>query len=124
MRTHQGTSLVECGTDAGTLCAVVLDSPESAPWLSVGQDLSLLFKESEVWMLPPGEAHAVPHRLRGTVAAVHEGVLMARVELDTRAGKVVSFVDRAWLASLSLTVGDALELGVHPAAVALQKEAP
>jgi len=121
VRTHQGTSLVECGTPAGTLTSVVLDTPESAPWLAVGQELSLLFKESEVWMLPGG-ARFIPHCLKGEVESIHEGELLARVACRTGAGRVTSLVDRDWLARLALSVGDAIDLGVHPAAVALQKE--
>ncbi len=121
VRTHQGTSLVECATTAGTLTSVVLDTVESAPWLAVGQELSLLFKESEVWMLPGG-ARFVPHCLKGAVESIHEGELMARVACRTEAGRVTSLVDRGWLARLALSVGDSLDLGVHPAAVALQKE--
>jgi molybdate transport system regulatory protein len=121
VRTHQGTSLVECGTPAGTLTSVVLDTPESAPWLVVGQELSLLFKESEVWMLPGG-ARFIPHCLKGEVESIHEGELLARVACRTDGGRVTSLVDRDWLARLALSVGDAIDLGVHPAAVALQKE--
>lgn len=121
VRTHQGTSLVECGTPAGTLTSVVLDTPESAPWLAVGQELSLLFKESEVWMLPGG-ARFIPHCLKGEVESIHEGELLARVACRTDGGRVTSLVDRDWLARLALSVGDAIDLGVHPAAVALQKE--
>lgn len=122
VRTHQGTSLVECATAAGTLSSVVLDTPETAPWLEAGQELSLLFKESEVWMLPGG-ARFIPHCLKGEVESVHEGELMARVAFRTEAGRVTSLVDRTWLGRLGLAVGDAIDLGVHPAAVALQKEA-
>ena len=123
VRTHQGTSLVECATAAGTLSSVVLDTPESAPWLEVGQELSLLFKESEVWMLPGG-ARFIPHCLKGEVESIHEGELMARVACRTQAGRVTSLVDRTWLARLALTPGAEIDLGIHPAAVALQKEEP
>lgn len=121
VRTHQGTSLVECATTAGTLTSVVLDTPESAPWLEAGQELSLLFKESEVWMLPGG-ARFIPHCLKGEVESIHKGQLMARVVCRTEAGCVTSLVDRTWLARLELSVGTVIDLGVHPAAVALQKE--
>jgi len=47
---------------------------------------------------------------------------MARVACRTGAGRVTSLVDRTWLGRLELTVGTAIDLGVHPAAVALQKD--
>ena len=115
-------SVAECATTAGVLSAVVVDTPETAPWLLIGQKLSLLFKETEVWPLPEGGLANFPHRLAGTVVRAQAGEVLCRLDVATAAGPVVALVDAAWFAALSPSSGMALGLGVHPAAVALQLE--
>ena len=48
IESSESISLVEVKTDIGNICAVVVETPETAEYLKVNNDIYVLFKETEV----------------------------------------------------------------------------
>ncbi len=87
--------------------AVILDNPDSAPYLVEGSPVRILFKETEVMLgCPPLGKMSVQNRLTGVVADIRKGEIWSRVELKTAVGSVVSIITTSGVEQLELKLGD------------------
>ncbi len=88
------------------LTAIVIDTPESAPYLEPGNEINVIFKETEV-IIGKGKEHQISlqNRIPGTVQAIEAGELLSRVVVNTPAGEIVSVITANAVAQLTLTVG-------------------
>lgn len=102
-------SLVHVEVAAVRLSAIVIDTPDTAPYLSVGTPVQLIFKETEV-IVGAGTDHRVSlqNKLPGSVHSIEEGALLSRLTLDTVAGPVVSIITSQAVQQLQLQAGSAV----------------
>ncbi|MCL6265736.1 TOBE domain-containing protein [Flagellimonas myxillae] len=94
--------------------AIVVETPESASYLTKGEPIKTLFKETEV-VIGVGEVSniSMQNRIAGTVKEVHKGTLLGKVVLDTPSGTITSVI--------SSNAVEKLELEENTTAVALIK---
>ena len=99
-------SLVHILVGTVRLTAVVIDTPQTAPYLQLGHAVQVLFKESEVVM---GRSEELPvslqNRFSGTVASIRSGGLLSKVRLDTPVGPIVSVITNKAVEQLGLREG-------------------
>lgn len=93
---------------SGTLrfTAIATDTPDSAPYLTEGQEVKVLFKESEV-IVGKGYDHQISlqNKFPGYIVAIHAGEILCKVSISTAAGLVNSIITCNAVQQLSLIVG-------------------
>ncbi|WP_150451783.1 TOBE domain-containing protein [Arenibacter lacus] len=83
--------------------SVVLDTPQTAPYLVPREDIRVLFKETEVILnLQDPNLLSVDNYLKGTVKEVEAGEILSRLVLDTEIGELVAVVGSKSLKRLGL----------------------
>ena len=98
-------SLVELDVQGVTMRSVVIDPPD-ADYLAKGNEVNILFKETEVVLGTP-EDHRISlqNRLLCTVREIQEGDLLARVQLEFKDKSIESIVTAKAVRELNLTKG-------------------
>ncbi len=102
-------TLVHVNVRQTRLSAIVIDRPDTAPYLKLGNSVTVLFKETEV-VVGRGTEHFVSlqNKLPGSVESIAKGELLSRLVLATAVGKVVSVITTNALRQLALEPGSAI----------------
>lgn len=103
-------SLVDVDVDGDTFTATLLETPESAPYLRVGTQVTVLFKETEVSLAKNlSGLISLRNRFPATVASVNRGQIMSEVALEYRSHPLSSIITTRAVARLQLAPGDTVE---------------
>ena len=93
-----------------TLTAIMVETPATAPYLTVGGEVSVLFKETEVSLAKGLSGRlSLRNRLQAVVRNIDKGELLAEVVLDYKGHRLVSVITSRAIDRLELTVGDRVE---------------
>lgn len=94
VKTNGAMSIVFVTTDSGEeLMSVVIDTPESAPYLKSGNKVNVLFKETEVAVSSQKELNiSIENRIAGIITHIEVGVLLSRLMLETKIGEVIAII--------------------------------
>lgn len=91
------------------LSALVLETPDRAPYLREGETVTVLIKETEVALARDlSGAISLRNRLDGTVTAVERGAVLARVAIDSGGLKLTSVITARSAGELALAPGVAV----------------
>jgi molybdopterin-binding protein len=104
VKTHGTMSVVCVQMDSGdTLMSVVIDTPETAPYLEKGKKVNVLFKEMEVAISRQKELDiSIENRISGVIANMETGILLSRLILETKMGEVTAIISTMSLRQLGL----------------------
>jgi molybdate transport system regulatory protein len=118
-------SLVDVAVGADTFAAILLENPDSTPYLAVGNQVYVLFKETEVSLAKGLSGQlSLRNRMSATVRRVRRGVILSEVELDYQGQRVTSVVTTRSIDRLALREGDAVEALVKANEVTLSETQP
>ena len=94
VKTNGTMSIVFVTMDSGEeLMSVVIDTPESAPYLKSGNKVNVLFKETEVAVSTQKELNiSIENRIAGNITHIEVGVLLSRLILETKIGEVIAII--------------------------------
>ena len=94
VKTNGAMSIVFVTMDSGEeLMSVVIDTPESAPYLKSGNKVNVLFKETEVAVSTQKELNiSIENRIAGNITHIEVGVLLSRLILETKIGEVIAII--------------------------------
>ncbi|SMG07626.1 hypothetical protein SAMN03080602_00260 [Arenibacter troitsensis] len=97
-------SIVFVTTDSGEeLMSVVIDTPESAPYLKSGNKVNVLFKETEVAVSSQKELNiSLENRIAGIITHIEVGVLLSRLMLETKIGEVIAIISTMSVGQMGL----------------------
>lgn len=100
-------SLVALRAHGDDFSCVVIETPETAPYLQIGREVEILFKETEVSIAKnfAGEI-SLRNRIPATIKAVDKGVVLARVVLDYKGQEIISIITTRSATRLNLQPGD------------------
>ncbi|MCW5515987.1 TOBE domain-containing protein [Muriicola sp. Z0-33] len=93
--------------EAITLKSIVIDTPQTAPYLQEGVELNLLFKETEVVIANddiPGIS--MQNQIPATISNIEMGVLLSRLVLQSAAGIIVAVAAAEAIRKMQLKEGD------------------
>ena len=93
--TTNGTMSIVCvEVESGEeFMSVVIDTPESAPYMKKGNKVNVLFKEMEVAVTTQNELDiSIENRITGNITRMEEGVLLSRLVLETTIGEVIAII--------------------------------
>lgn len=107
IRTCEQISLVSAVLEAGQqIQAVVIETPETAPYLKMGGAVAVLFKETEVILYLPGKTQiSEPNQIPAEVDRLEEGTLFTWVGLRTPIGHIGAIIPAESVALLGLIPG-------------------
>lgn len=113
-------SLVDVAVGGHVLSAMLLETPASSPYLTVGNGVVVLFKETEVSLAKNlSGGLSLRNRMRGTVQSIRRGKILSEVRLDCQGTALTSIVTTRALGSLGLAEGDEAEALVKANEVSL-----
>ncbi len=86
--------------------AIVIETPDTAPYLFVGNEVNVIFKETEVVIgLENNLDVSLQNRINGTITSIEKGDLISKVVLETIAGPIVSVISTEAISQLKLREG-------------------
>jgi len=99
-------SLIRIKVGSGEFKSIVIDTPESSDYLSVGKEVKVLFKESETVLARDlaGEI-SLQNRITGIVTGVEKGQLLSNVHLDCDGSQVSSIITTLSVERLGIDIG-------------------
>jgi molybdopterin-binding protein len=88
------------------LSAIILTSKSSRSHLEIGNNINVIFKESEVIMgIGDVSGISLQNKIPGTIMTIDSNELMSKVTLDTAIGKVRSIITSNAVKQLGLREG-------------------
>ena len=93
-------------SDDISLKAIVIETPDTAPYLYLGNEINAVFKETEVVIgLEQNPSISLQNRINGKIEAIEKGDLLSKVIISTTAGTVVSVISTDSVEHLKLHQG-------------------
>ncbi len=73
--------------------AIVIETPETASYLKLGNTIKVLFKETEV-IIATGDVSGISlqNRITGTIIQLEKGTLLSKITLGTTVGNITSVI--------------------------------
>jgi len=116
-------SLVDVEVDGDVFTATLLETPETASYLKVGQAVTMLFKETEVSLAKDlSGLITLRNRIPAVVTGIQRGAIMSAVSLGYRDLQLTSVVTTRGIDRLQLAVGDNVEALVKANEILLKDE--
>lgn len=113
-------SLVDVAVNGDTFAAILLEAPDSAPYLAVGNAVEVLFKETEVSLAKNlSGLISLRNRISGTVRTIRKGEILSEVVLDCGGHPVTSIITSRSIVRLNIKEGDEVEALIKANEVAL-----
>lgn len=115
-------SLVDVVVGDDTFAAILLESPDSAPYLAIGNQVQVLFKETEVSLAKElAGLLSLRNRIRGTIRQIRHGEILSEVLLDCNGQPLTSIVTSRAVKRLKLEEGDEVEALIKANEVSLME---
>lgn len=91
---EESLSLISVRVGEIPFTSIVIDSPDTAPYLHIGNKIQVLFKESEVLIgkIISNYDISLQNKISCTIKAIDKGKLLSKIELESAIGKVVSII--------------------------------
>lgn len=91
------------------LSAIVIDTPQTAPYLKVGNTITVVFKETEV-IIGKGNTDEISlrNKFKGTIEILESKELLSKLIIDTTVGKISSIITTNAVKQLKLEIGTAV----------------
>ncbi len=106
----EAISLVDVEVDKEIFSCVLLETPASASYLRIGEEVSLLFKETEVAI---GKNLAgqisLRNRIKSKIKSIQKGKILSKIVLDFKGQDVVSIISSRSRERLDLKISDEVE---------------
>ncbi len=116
-------SLVDVAVGVEVFSATLLETPETAAYLRVGNAVTLLFKETEVVLAKNlSGLISLRNRFSVTVISIERGAILSAVTLDYGGESLVSVITTRGVDRLQLATGDKVEALVKANEVVLSHE--
>ncbi len=106
IESHGNISLVRLDSEGVKFTSVILDTPESSPFIHTGNQVTILFKETEVIVCTgePGQI-SLRNRIRGKIKMIEKGQLLSRIITETAVGRIRALITTNAVSDLMLHEG-------------------
>lgn len=103
-------SLVDVTVGGDTFAALLLEAPQSSPYLAVGNQVSVLFKETEVALAKNLSGQiSLRNRLHATVQDIRHGEILSEVVLSYQGQTIASIITSRSIKRMEIRPGDEVE---------------
>lgn len=123
IKSHNQMSVVSLKlSDETVVSTIILETPETLPYLKINNPLKILFKETEVILSKNKiEGSTLNNTLKGTIKKFNCGELLARVEIEVDNSVVSSLITKSSFDKLDMKVGDAVFLNINSSEIMLSE---
>ncbi len=122
VESNDHVSLVDVDVSGDSFTATLLETPADAPYLRVGNEVDVLFKETEVSLAKNlSGLISLRNRVKTTVTLVRSGVILSEVVLDYRGQSISSIITTRSIKRLDIKPGDEVEAMVKANEVTLME---
>ncbi|MEL4455980.1 TOBE domain-containing protein [Lutimonas vermicola] len=86
-------SIVKVRVGSAVFSTILIDTPETAPYLFVDNKVKIIFKETEV-ILGVGDMSGISlrNKMKGKVSHIESDTLLSKVSIDTEMGTITSII--------------------------------
>jgi molybdopterin-binding protein len=106
IKTSGSFSLVSLVANGLKLKSIVIDTPETADYLQLNNEVNVIFKELEASIAIQADLPiSLQNQISGTIKDIQKGQLLARITLQTKLGPITSVITSGSADKLELTVG-------------------
>lgn len=122
IESNDHVSLVDVEISGDTFSAMLLETPESASYLLIGNEVQVLFKETEVSLAKNlSGLISLRNRVHGSVRSVRRGAILSEVVLDYRGQTLTSIITTRSIRRLDIKQGDEVEALIKANEVSLME---
>jgi molybdopterin-binding protein len=108
--TDGNISLVSVQAEGIEFFSLVIDTPQTAPYLKTGKEVFLIFKETEMSIAKHFSGGlSLRNRFPAVIRAIETGKILSKIILDFRGHTLCSIITTRSVHSLRLQVGDQVE---------------
>ncbi len=102
-------TLIGIKVNAVGLSAIVIDTPKTAPYLKIGNAITVVFKETEV-IIGKGNTDAISlrNKFKGIIEILESKELLSKLTINTDVGKISSIITTNAVKQLKLEIGSAV----------------
>ena len=88
------------------MSAIVIDTPETAPYLKLGNTITAVFKETEV-IIGKGNTFEISlrNKFEGTIETIESNDLLSKLNINTAVGQICSIITTNAVTQLNLKIG-------------------
>jgi len=84
---------------------IVLDTPETAPYLQLGKQVKAVFKETEVIVATAADTHiSIENKIKGRVLQIEKGNLLCQLIIETQLGTISAVLTTDALVRMEITI--------------------
>lgn len=96
-------SLVKVKVEDILFTSIIIDTPDTAPYLQQGHAVQVIFKETEV-IIGKGEHPRISlqNQLAGTIQQIQAGALLSKLVLQTQVGEIAAIITTNAVKQLNL----------------------
>lgn len=103
-------SIVDIEVEGDLFSSVIIETPETADYLRFGNEVFMLFKETEVSI---GKALSgnlsLRNRLKSKIKTIEKGTVLTKITLDYKGKDIISVITTRSTNKLDLKVGDEVQ---------------
>jgi len=101
--TQESLSLVKVQLGDLELSAIVIDTPSSSDYLRLGNEVQVIFKETEVIIAKENNVPiSLQNKIPGTIDSIETGDLLAKIIIRSAYGKITSVITKNAVEQLGL----------------------
>ena len=107
IQTEGNLSIVSVRTSGDLLLkSIVIENPDSADYLKIGNPIRLIFKETEVVIgMPDQKGLSLQNKIPATIKEIDQGTLLSKLDLDSEVGNLCSIISTNAVETLKLRPG-------------------
>ncbi|NTV46561.1 MAG: hypothetical protein HGB11_08605 [Chlorobiales bacterium] len=123
IESDKGISIVDILTDAGQLSAMILETPETAPYLKIDKQIFAIFKETEVAIGKGGSENiSYLNANDGLVEGFKLGDVLVEISLSVNAKTVRSIITKRAFTRLDIKKGDSVKWIIKSNEVSIESD--
>jgi molybdate transport system regulatory protein len=99
-------SIVKVNVAGSIFSTIVIDTPETAPYLKLKNKVKVIFKETEV-IIGVGDMSGISlrNKITGTVIRIDHDILLSKLTMKTVMGDITSIITSNAVEQLKITLG-------------------
>ncbi len=107
IKSDEHFSIVEMIVDGIIFKSIIIETPETVPFLKTGNKISIMFKESEVSIAKDLKGRiSLQNKIPCIIKEIEKGKLLSKIILDFNSRKIVSVITTGAVEQLELKEND------------------
>jgi molybdate transport system regulatory protein len=107
IKSDEHFSIVEMIVDENIFKSIIIETPETVPFLKTGNKINIMFKESEVSIAKDLKGRiSLQNKIPCIIKGIEKGKLLSKIILDFNSKKIVSVITTGAVEQLELKEND------------------